>query len=213
MKSFFILFKKNRNLRFLLFSVPLFGIALALLSNFGIISSESRNMLSVGIKGVHHMGEKFAVSEFYVNGYWGGNVGNEGGGGSTVCCIMLPKKWRPGLVGDLRWSVSDWSKENKEQTAVGNYSSVDWTLFRAIVPVEKYEGTPNELYVHFFADGKVRLVSSRVGSGNKKHPIRDDDFDAASIATQGNIANSLFTDLEINNFLDKASKEKKGNWK
>jgi hypothetical protein len=156
-----------------------------------------RKLLMVGLTGVHHMGEDFVISEFYVNGYSGGNVGKEGGGGSNVCCVMLPKNWRPGLEVDLRWSVSDWSRQNEKETKAGIYTSVQWTNLKAFVPVEKYEEGASQLYVHFFAGGRVRVISSPLGSESPHHPIQGNDRHAAESATVGAVVPSLFTEVEI----------------
>jgi hypothetical protein len=85
------------------------------------------------------MGDNFEISAFYVDGYNGGNVSRTGGGGSNVCCVMLPGKWRRELVVELRWSVSDLSKENEKEK-----------VYKALVPVEKYDDAPGQLYAHFF---------------------------------------------------------------
>lgn len=38
---------------------------------------------AVSITGVHHMGDKFNIPQFYVDGYDGSNVGREGGAAVT----------------------------------------------------------------------------------------------------------------------------------
>ena len=149
--------------------------------------------MPVGLTGVQHLGSNFAIGEFYVNGYYGGNVGREGGGGSEVCCIRLPQKWRPGLVAEIRWSVGDWSNENPMETNEGNYRSVTWTAFRAVVPVEKYE-EEGHLNVHFFKDGRVRAVSSNYGAESTLHPIKPDSPYEAEFATAGEAISKIFTD-------------------
>lgn len=174
-----------------------------------------RRLLAVGITGVHHMGENFNISEFYVDGYSGGNVGKGGGGGSDFCCVMLPEKWRPGLVAELRWSVSDWSKENGDEIKVGNYRSVTWTNFKAYVPVEKYAGEPEQLYVHFFAGGRARIVSSFPGPGSLKHPVQRGDAHASTVATLGTQVPSVFTKAELAEMKRKSDqhKAKHGSWR
>ena len=174
-----------------------------------------KNYLTVGLTGVQHMGKNFHVSEFYVDGYSGGNVGREGGGGSDYCCVTLPEKWRPGMVAELRWAVADWSKENKEETAVGNYRSITWKCFKAIVPVEKYDGEPEQLYVHFFAGGLARMVSSGPAPESTAHPIRRNDPHASETATIGTPVPSLFTEVELAEMTRKyyEQKAKYGSWK
>jgi hypothetical protein len=97
------------------------------------------SITAVGLTGFQHIGPNFNIAGFYLDGYYGGTVGREGGGGGQVCCVVLPREWRPGLVVDLRRAVADWSKENRAQIDAGGYSSVTDQRYRAIVPVEKYK--------------------------------------------------------------------------
>jgi hypothetical protein len=64
------------------------------------------------------------------------------------------------------------------------------------VPVEKYISAEN-IYVHFFPSGKVRVVSSTSGPGGRLHPILQDDPRAAEIATIGTPVDDLFTESEL----------------
>ncbi|WP_092400080.1 DUF3304 domain-containing protein [Collimonas sp. OK412] len=66
-----------------------------------------RNFTPVSLTGVQHIGPDFNISDFYVNGISGSNVGR-GGGGGIVCCVALPKKWRPDFTVEVRWAVGDW---------------------------------------------------------------------------------------------------------
>ncbi|MYM83207.1 DUF3304 domain-containing protein [Duganella sp. FT50W] len=105
------------------------------------------------------------ISEFYVDKYGGDTVGREGGGGSILCCAMLPVKWRPGLTVEIRWGVEDWTHANDAEIAKGNYESVsDARLYIAKVPVEKYD-EPYDLIVHFFPRGRVRVVGDKTTHG------------------------------------------------
>lgn len=169
---------------------------------------------AVSITGVHHMGDKFNVAEFYIDGYDGSNVGREGGGGSDVCCVLLPKKWRPGLSVDLRWSVNDWSHENRAQIDAGNDDSVSGMGYIAHVPVERYE-VAEHVWVHFYPGGRARVVSSFPGSGGPKHPIQDNDPHAIDSATQGREVKALFTTAELAEMdrKDEERKKKFGDWR
>lgn len=193
----------------------IFGIVAAItLAIFYVVPANNR-LLMAGLTGVHHMGDQFNIPVFYLDGYSGGNVGREGGGGSNVCCIMLPENWRPKLVVELRWSVSDWSNENEKETANGNYQSITWESFKALVPVEKYDGKPGRLYVHFFAGGKARVVASSAGADGVAHPIQRDDPHAAEVATRGLGVAAIFTDAELSEMSRKSDerKAKYGSWR
>lgn len=155
-----------------------------------------KSFSAVSLTGSQHIGPNFNIAEFYVNGYDGSNVGREGGGGSQVCCVLLPKKWRPGLVVEVRWAVGDWSNENRAETDAYDYKSVTFTCFRAMVPVEKYE-TAERVFVHFFKGGRVRVVSGFPDPAYSGHPLIDDDPHAADFAIVGQPTDAIFSDAEI----------------
>jgi hypothetical protein len=170
--------------------------------------------IGVGLTGIQHMGTSYKIDEFNVNGIDGGNVGWEGGGGSSSCCVRLPRKWRPGLTVMVRWAVGDWSKANRRQTATGDYTSVSsGGMYRAVIPVEKYADA-DDIYVHFFAGGKARVVSSSFGRGNH-HPILDDDAHAVDLATTGAPVDQLFTNEELTEVQRRADERRKrnGDWR
>ena len=51
-----------------------------------------RNMARAPIGAVGHYGPMTEVLDFYLNEHWGGNVRGWGGGGISVCCMLLPRK-------------------------------------------------------------------------------------------------------------------------
>jgi hypothetical protein len=180
------------------FSIIFFS--LCLIGCGGIASRENTNeFVGVTVTGIHHIGPDFNIADFYVDGYSGSNVGREGGGGRYVCCVMLPSKWRPGLSVDVRWSVANWSKEVMVETDVGNYKSITFKRYKARVPVEKYYSAEN-MYVHFFPGGRIRVVSSLSGPRGTEHPILVRDQRAAEIATIGTPVYSMFTESELDEF-------------
>lgn len=169
----------------------------ALYWSIGMLREKIRleSLAPVDLSGVHHLGDKFNVPQFYVDGGYYGNVGREGGGGDT-CCVLLPKKWRPGLSVEIRWSIGDWTNENRAELGAGNFDSVSGKAYIARVPVERYV-VAEHLWVHFFAGGKVRVVSSPTGSWGEKHPIHDSDPHAIDRATAGRRVAILFSPEEL----------------
>lgn len=156
----------------------------------------SNQFAGVLITGHHHMGPNFSVSDFYVNGYSGSNVGREGGGGRAVCCVLLPKKWRHGLVAEVRWQVGDWTLANVTPKKKGTFNNAKWKNYKAIVPVERYE-TAEQLYVHFFRNGRVRAVSSVLGVHHADHPVAHGDSSSEVDATKGTVIAELFSKAEL----------------
>jgi hypothetical protein len=176
--------------------------------------SKEDQFTGVGLTGVQHIGPDFNISDFYIDGYSGSNVGRGGGGGGHVCCVSIPNKWRPGLAVEVRWAVGNWSKENRQELAAGNYKSITFERYKAIVPLEKYDAL-GQLYVHFFPGGKVRVVSSNPGSESPDHPVRRNDPRAADSATAGMPVKELFTKEELADKLRQREEnlKKYGDWR
>lgn len=160
-------------------------------------SSREDQFTSTGIIGVQHLGRAYNISEFYVNKYGGTNVGREGGGGALVCCIMIPRKWRPGLTVEVRWEVGDWSRENRKEIEADNFDSVTTKgMYIAQVPVEKYERA-GSLYVHFFPKGRVRVVTTMYSVLSSSHPVSYGPTDGGPLATAGWPIKEMFTSSEL----------------
>lgn len=149
-----------------------------------VADDDSKEPIGVMIVGVHHLGPNFNISKFYIDGHYSLNVGREGGGGSFVCCVELPRVWQPGMTAKVRWSVNDWSNAVMSEVDAGDYKSMGFENYEAVVPIEKY-GEVGNLYAHFFSNGKVRLVSSAFSVRNAQHAIQRNDPRAVEIATQG----------------------------
>jgi len=151
------------------------------------------NYIPVTLTGVQHMGSDYRIADFYVDKYNGGTVGESGGGGSRVCCLMLPRKWHPGLKANVRWEVrhiirpSDPALPETEEVA---------GLYHAQVPVEAYD-EPEKFWVHFFPQGGVRIVVSPFGPYGEQHPIQFGDTQAVQQATVGFAVKALFSPEEI----------------
>jgi hypothetical protein len=167
--------------------------------------------IPVSITGVHHMGSDYRISDFYVDKYWGGVVGESGGGGGSVCCIMLPKKWRPGLTADVRWEVRHIIKPSNPATPETEETAA---VYHARVPVEKYVEA-DRFWVHFFPQGRVRIVVSQIGPYGEQHPIQFSDTQAIQKATAGQVVDALFTSEEIAELERQAKRDRKkyGDWR
>ena len=66
-----------------LLAASVFGLALMGCADIHT-AAQGDQFTPVGITGVQHIGRNFNVAEFYVDGYYGSNVGRGGGGGSSV---------------------------------------------------------------------------------------------------------------------------------
>ena len=122
------------------------AVALLLLLLAGCDAGQARqDMVPTTLTGIDHLADHLSVPEFSVNGTSGFQAGQ---GGRTVCCVNLPRQWHPGLTVLVSWDITNWR-------------DCGWENYQRRVPVERYEEV-GALYVHFLADGSVRVVSSDI---------------------------------------------------
>lgn len=123
-------------------------------------AEEDGQSVATMLAGIDHLPGHLAVQSFAVDGQGGGRAGK---GGGMMCCMRLPAKWHPDMVVRINWGVT-------------NFRDCKADEYVTHVPVERYEEV-GTLYVHFFADGSVRVVSSNYGpwkaaSPESKYPIK-----------------------------------------
>ena len=86
----------------------------------------------------------------------GSSGARAGKGGSQVCCVMVPRKWRPGLKATIRWGVLNWRDRATDE-------------FEAVVEIGQFEEL-GIFFVHFLPDGTVRAVVSDQGPRSPTYP-------------------------------------------
>ena len=116
---------------------------------------------TASISGYNHTPDY--IHQFYVDDAWGGNVFAYTGGGSFVCCLIYPRKWRPGLQAKVRWTTS-----SSDPNATGDDIVGKW--HEAMVPIDKFEKAGTTLNVHFLPEGKVRLLISNMSDIHPDYP-------------------------------------------
>jgi hypothetical protein len=110
-------------------------------------------MVGAGMSGIDHLPDHLSVQQFSVDGHGGFQAGK---GGSMVDGISLPRQWRPGLSVRVNWNVTNW------RDCWGD-------RYERVVPVERYDQV-GTLWVHFLADGSVRVVSANAGPYASDYP-------------------------------------------
>ena len=110
-------------------------------------------VVGVPLTGIDHLADHLSVQNFYVDGTPGAQAGK---GGSLHCCVGLPRVWRPGLTVEVRWNVTNWRDCTGED-------------FVRRVPVERYDPL-SQIWVHFLANGSVRVVSSNYYPEGARNP-------------------------------------------
>ena len=133
-------------------------IGLCLLLLVGVASCRQHDPdkegIPAGLTGVDYLADHVSVQRFTVNGVSGAQAGK---GGSTVCCVMLPRQWQPGMTVKVTWNVTNWRDCTGKD-------------YEAVVPVDKYDEA-GHVWVSFLPKGKVRVTASAWhGPGNPKYP-------------------------------------------
>ena len=112
------------------------------------IGKAKEDMVPTSLTGIDHLADHLSVQNFWVNRTSGFQAGK---GGRVVCCVNLPRKWRPDLTVVVGWEKVNWR-------------DCGWESYERRVPVERYDKV-GRLYVHFLSDGAVRAISSGIGPG------------------------------------------------
>lgn len=97
-----------------------------------------------------------AVVDIYVNETWGGTSHPNSGGGSSVCCVLIPEKWRPGLVVNVKWLMDDNEKWHTAKTEIPPYAE------------------PAGLQILFLENGKIKVYVNDYWPCTPMHPMPKD---------------------------------------
>ncbi|WYW98175.1 DUF3304 domain-containing protein [Proteus vulgaris] len=141
-------------------------------ANAGSWGAKPKNpMLGAGLQGYNHT--QYSITAFSINeGY--GSIGG------TVCCVMLPEKWRPNLIAHIKWEKLDKSKisqapkfsqleaYNRWEKELDRYT----TYHEAWVPIPQYD-EPCSVKVHFLPCDEVKITTSCKGYGHPEYPINE----------------------------------------
>ena len=113
-------------------------------------------MIAVSMKCIQHPNAGIIYSYYIKEPFSSRMAGGGSCGGLAANGYRLPVKWHPSMKVKVRWKPNgrDWVEK-----------------YTTILPYDE-AGT---LYVHFFENDQVRVVSSaNWGAGNSNHPIQKD---------------------------------------
>lgn len=135
--------------------------------------SESK-MLSAPVTGYNHTSA--AINRFSVNGAGGGNVGPHQGGGSQVCCGVVPRHWVPGLRAIVEWEKDPdpdgYIKRGKYgQLDVEDYKrhAANYSRHKMTVEIPRYS-VAGTLKVHFLPCNQVRVSADNIKVMDPRYP-------------------------------------------
>jgi hypothetical protein len=130
-----------------------FACFLALVSVGCVVQSSAGAMNLVGINYTDQY-----VALYTVNGYAGANILPYGGGGGGVCCISVPREWKPGMTVTVNWT----SKRNADP--------IPWKTRVVEVPQYRPEDM-GHFAVHFFPGDEVRVLVTMLYPHHPDYPF------------------------------------------
>ncbi|WP_410002280.1 DUF3304 domain-containing protein [Pseudomonas fluorescens] len=137
-------------------------------------SSAENEMAGGNIEAVNHTLN--AINWLSVNGYRA-----DGGGGSS-CCVIMPTKWRPGLMADVEWEVdtdpyaySKWPPLGSDGYRAAQIKhKANYQHHSATVEIPEWSGTDScGLKVHFLVCNQIKVTTSCWGYGSPHNPIKE----------------------------------------
>ena len=91
----------------------------------------------------------------------GGHLGAGVGGGSEICCIRLPREWRPGLIASVTFK---------------DYVGTTPRTMTLTSEIPRYNiKTAGYLNVHFLRGEKIKVLVTGVFLGHKDYPIKGEE--------------------------------------
>jgi hypothetical protein len=128
------------------------GLALVVSALMGCADEK----IPVSIVGYNHT-DKY-IHSFTVNGGGGSNAFAHSGGGSFVCCVLVPPKWRPELKAQIRWMNED-DSWNETTVNIPQYGPTSISRFN----------------VHFLSGGKVKIFVFNGSLGYPNYPLQGNE--------------------------------------
>jgi len=120
----------------------------------------------------HVAGQK--INWFSVNGY---RVPGTGGG---YCCVMIPDKWRPGLMAHIEWEIDPNPHEKIprltkgvgfEPKALAEHEA-KYRRYSADVSIPEYDESAG-ITVHFLPCRQVKVYAGIASYGADTYPIKE----------------------------------------
>jgi hypothetical protein len=136
--------------------------------------STAKNEMSAGsIRAVNHV-DGTAINWFKVNGY------RASGGGGDQCCIVMPDKWRPGLMASIEWEVDPDRWADLPSFSDPNYQSAyakhkaNYQKYKTTVEIPEWPGIERcGLTVHFLTCQQIKVTTSCWMGNAPQYPIKE----------------------------------------
>lgn len=150
----------------------MFRLSLALLLSVFLAGCLEEEKVGLSYHAYNHTDEH--IVSIVINGEGGILDAGAHGEGGGVCCVVLPQKWRPGLMATIKWQPEgDWLKDEQGQEVIRDGKKV---LVRApwkerTVEVPKYGSEMGIFFIHFFPNDEVKVLVNTYGARSPQHPL------------------------------------------
>lgn len=117
----------------------------------------------LGLVGYNHTESEVASYAVTIgkNKQEGMYLGPGQGGGSSFCCVIVPKKWQPGMTAVV---------------SVLHYDGKVYSTTDHKVSVPKYDGDRETMFsVHFLHDGRIKVFVDQYDLWHKSYPLKGKD--------------------------------------
>ena len=134
---------------------------IAVIASMFLFACGEEEKIGVSYLGLNHTDR--SIVSVIVNGEGGVlDVSAHGGGGKIVCCVMLPKKWKPGLTATIKWEEDgDWLLDANGKEVIRNgkrvYVPAPWK--ERTVEIPRYDAVA-EFYIVFFPKDEITVAVS-----------------------------------------------------
>ncbi len=136
------------------------GLFLSIFMSTLVGCSTSDNEMAGGnLTSVNHV-DGTAINWLEVNGY------RTAGGGERACCIVLPVKWRPGLMANIEWEVDPNSGVISPPLGTDEFRDfmkrhkANYRRYKTTVEIPEYQERRCGLTVHFLPCQQVKVTTS-----------------------------------------------------
>ena len=143
----------------------------------GCVESQPKR-LGAPIEGINHTSA--AINSFSVNRNGGHNIGPYGGGGTQMCCAVLPLQWRKRLTVVVEWEKDpnvgaslNWPKPRYSDGwfAAAKEHQSKYTRHSAVVEVAPYQEL-GVVTVHFLPCDQVKVAAGTTYAWLAEHPYQ-----------------------------------------
>ncbi len=132
-------------------------------------------MVSAPVTGFNHTSA--AINRFSVNGAGGHPLSPFEGGGTQVCCGLLPAQWSPELRATVEWEKDPNPDEIIKRDKYGKLDKEDYkrhafsySVHKVTIEIPKYGSDFCAMQVHFLPCDQIRVSTSCLTPSHPNYP-------------------------------------------